>query len=130
MGYYTRYDFSCYEKDGTPVCFRDNKELEKQLIAKFNEIDSSYFDNDVDTIDEFFWDEIKWYDHDEDMKELSVYFPGYVFVLTGQGEDHDDSWRAFYHRGVSEISQARMVYSALESDFAQIAYDIYDDIEG
>lgn len=41
----------------------------------------------------------KWYDHDDDMKQLSEQFPEYYFLLNGQGEDHDDQWRTVYHNG-------------------------------
>jgi hypothetical protein len=44
-------------------------------------------------------DEMKWYDHEEEMVALSLKYPDYVFILDGRGESPDDVWRSFYKNG-------------------------------
>lgn len=55
-------------------------------------------------------DTMKWYDHDDDMMQLSVQFPNYYFLLNGQGEDHEDQWRKVYHNGKIICSQMIRMY--------------------
>lgn len=58
----------------------------------------------------FLEDDMKWYDHDEHMIQLSLEFPDMWFELWGSGEDRDDNWRAVYHNGKSNYSRAELVY--------------------
>jgi len=51
--------------------------------------------------DTLFDEPVKWYDHDKDMRRLSVEHPGVVFILDGEGEDAGDIWRTFYKGGKS-----------------------------
>ena len=48
-------------------------------------------------------DEVKWYEADEDMKELSKAFPDVTFRLHGEGEDHGDVWDYYWLNGHGEI---------------------------
>lgn len=61
-------------------------------------------------------DTMKWYDHDDDMKNLSTQFPEYYFLLSGQGEDPGDKWRKVYHNGKIICNQTiRMYFDEVES---------------
>jgi hypothetical protein len=55
-------------------------------------------------------DTMKWYDHDDDMKQLSMQFPDYYFLLNGRGEEHDDQWRKVYHNGKIVCHQVIKMY--------------------
>jgi hypothetical protein len=44
------------------------------------------------------------------MAEVSKLFPNTVFSLSGEGEDSDDLWRAYFKNGVVKIYQARILY--------------------
>ena len=46
--------------------------------------------------------EAKWYEHNEDMIELSKAFPDLNFCLHGVGEEQFDYWDCYYHNGESE----------------------------
>lgn len=43
--------------------------------------------------------EVKWYEHEDDMIALSKDHPELVWVLDGEGEDQGDVWRKFFYRG-------------------------------
>ena len=44
-------------------------------------------------------DSYKWYDHEEEMKTLSIEFPGILFRLDGEGEDQGDVWVKYFKNG-------------------------------
>lgn len=55
----------------------------------------------------FYSDDVaKWYEHDEDMEDISRSFQEATFKLTGFGEDREDMWYTLYHNGESEEVQA------------------------
>lgn len=60
-------------------------------------------------------DDVKWYYHEEDMKDLSLKFPEIVFVLRGEGEDNDDTWYKYFKNG------------KMQSCYAVITFDEYDE---
>ena len=41
----------------------------------------------------------KWYDADEDLKQLSKKYPDITFSVWGDGEDSEDVWQQFWHAG-------------------------------
>lgn len=51
-----------------------------------------------------------WYDCHEHMTLASIKWPHATFTLNAQGEEHDDTWRAFYHNGRSALVTAKKVY--------------------
>ena len=44
-------------------------------------------------------DIIKWYNHTEDCRKLSMKFPNLLFVVEGIGEYSDDRWREYFLNG-------------------------------
>ena len=128
MGYYTTFTLDCYDNRANSFDISFETELGKALTAVLYEINSSYFDDDFD-LKTLPYQEWKWYDHDEDMVKLSLRFPDYTFILEGIGEENGDLWRTVYHNGQLEQLKVKIVYEMPQSDFAQIVYDIYDDVE-
>ena len=106
MGYYTYFNLRVTE---TPNFFNGksiNNEFELEIAQKLYSIIS---DGDVlpkvpdyDTPLEYVFDDaMKWYDCEQDMKELSKQYPEFYFWLRGDGEESDDYWVACFHNGKS-----------------------------
>lgn len=43
--------------------------------------------------------EIRWYEHEAEMRELSKQFPEVLFELHGEGEQNDDMWYKYFKNG-------------------------------
>jgi hypothetical protein len=56
----------------------------------------------------------KWYDHDEDMREVSKQFPDRVITLYGNGEDADDQWYAYFKNGKMQWCPAIITYDPFD----------------
>lgn len=105
MGYYTRYNLKIWQyNDVQPDLF------DKDKIEWSPEIKEAYtthpgYDYAVDE-DGDSYDEVKWYDHDDDMLEHSRKYPNLVFRLTGEGEESGDQWCTYYQNGKSKTHKA------------------------
>jgi hypothetical protein len=110
MGYSTRfelqYDFSQ----------SDQVELDR-LIEDMNS--GKTFGSHELSLDFSDWESMKWYDYDNDMKELSREYPNVMLVLSGEGEEPGDLWRAWYMNGDSVEVQAVITYP--EPDFTKFS---------
>lgn len=60
------------------------------------------------------YDEVKWYEHDDDMVEISKKFPSMIFKLKGSGEDSGDLWYTLYQNGEYEECLAIITYQSSE----------------
>lgn len=56
----------------------------------------------------------KWYEHDEDMKDVSKKFKHALFELYGDGEESDDFWRNYYYRGAMQEGCGHISYLPLD----------------
>ena len=117
MGYYTVYELEAYENGK-----RINKEREREICAFARECSEITSYMDIYKFEELSSDSIKWYSHDQDLLELSKHFPSVIFELTGEGEDHDDNWIAYYCNGKMEYLHGHIVYDEPTSDFAKEIY--------
>lgn len=52
----------------------------------------------------------KWYDHEDDMLEISRMFPDVTFQLCGEGDEQGDLWEEYYHNGEAERCSAEVVF--------------------
>ena len=52
----------------------------------------------------------KWYDHEEDMKRISLEFPNVLFELYGDGEESDDMWYKYFRNGKMQYCPARIEF--------------------
>lgn len=99
MGYYTDYKVT-----KAPVG------LDATLLSE--ETSYTFYDDG----DEPYADDIKWYNHDEDMKRISLKFPGEEIHLEGVGEEFLDVWIKVYkdgklirkYRGVLEYVEEKL----------------------
>ena len=114
MGYYTFFNLEIYESFedmaaeknclncspiGSEVAKKLNKKLGNQYEEKdleFDQDESPYFEGDV-LNSVLFAEPYKWYEHEEDMCELSKEYPNLFFLLYGNGEESDDEWRMYVH---------------------------------
>ena len=103
MGYYTYYKLE--------ISPRYTKEEELKLtldIAKFFGLRDEVTINTH--FDDFLEEEIKWYDHEENMIELSEKYPNYLFTLSGEGEESGDIWRTYFKNGKCQRVEAKIVF--------------------
>ncbi len=54
--------------------------------------------------------EVKWYERDEVMAKSSKKYPGVVFCLTGDGDENDDMWYAYFKNGKVQYCPAIITY--------------------
>lgn len=94
MGYYTNFELTV-----TP---EPSEELHKYLtVSDYNQLLSYIGAFYRYPTGEYSSSEWKWYNWEDDMLDLSIRFPDYVFRLFGDGEDRDDLWVAFFKNGLS-----------------------------
>jgi len=102
MGYHTRYKLHCLPSQHPD--FYEELTLDGTAVGPYEEGDT-LFDG-----------ECKWYDHDHEMRRLSVENPRIVFILDGEGEDAGDIWRTFYKGGRSYTWRPDVEPPAFEYD--------------
>lgn len=125
MGYYTRYELTLEDtgKYNTSDIVSYMKEMYKESgEEKFYPF--SYDFDDYIGLDKNYYlymcsDECKWYDHTEEMLEMSKRFPNAVFCLYGVGEESEDIWYTYYKNGKSQYCPAKIVFD--EYDESRLA---------
>jgi hypothetical protein len=94
MGYNTKYSVTY---DFENLSDEQIKEIDDCLIKELG-------------IRDFETDWITWYDHTEDMIDISLKFPNVEFELWGRGEEADDLWREHFLNGVCQLVMAEITY--------------------
>jgi len=51
-----------------------------------------------------------WYDHESDMKAISLRYPEIIFQLNGVGEEHLDIWRKYFKGGKVQFATVQITY--------------------
>jgi hypothetical protein len=106
MGYYTYYKLKLHNDTANKV---SNEEIMAQLRTKGS--NAAYaLKTDGET-----QEECKWYEHEEDMADISKLYPGVLFELEGEGESGTDIWKKYFENGKIQRCPAK------------IAYDLYDE---
>lgn len=108
MGYYTKYNLQI-----KPVMNKTTPEIVDAMQKKdlFHYVfDRNYmYDDHTKTVYFDSWEEQKWYDHDEDIEEISKQFPSCVFKLDCYGED-GETWVVYFQNGEHELCEGRIIY--------------------
>ena len=103
MGYYTSFEIKTMDEVSDIVKAAISHEIEAYHLPDYNEWMGGWACYG------------KWYDHEEDLKELSLKFPDVVFEVYGDGEESDDLWYKYFKNG-------RMQYCPCHFEF-----DPYDE---
>ncbi len=112
MGYYTRYDLDITGHNMTDFEFNEYySKVEEDLLKTFEEMD--ILDHAFNKIFES-CNEVKWYEHEEDMREVSKKFSPIMFILSGEGEDNLDSWRKYFLNGKMQECRAKITYDSYD----------------
>lgn len=112
MGYYTYYYGEVYE----------GQVDEKDVALAIANLPEFAFVNkdDIKTIDDVIaFDSMKWYNCVEDMKKVSLQFPGVTIKIHGDGEDSDDMWNAYFKDGKAVVYRAEIFYPYYDEDDLQ-----------
>ena len=112
MGYYTYFKMEMKNLD-------DESNVTEEAVIKTLVKESEWFDwaKEEKYFDNLFWDTLKWYDWEDDMKRVSLSFPNVVFTLTGRGEEYGDHWRYVFYKGKSFYSPGKIVYDEPPASF-------------
>lgn len=118
MGYYTYYSLNYNIPDGAPADTED--QVNKRFVEIFEDGNCSpddlkhYYYSErygwKGAIDTALQEELKWYDHDDEMIALSKEFPEVEFTLDGTGEESDDLWTTYYKNGKAQHAPCQFVY--------------------
>ena len=97
MGYYTQHTMSLENA---------TSEQEEAIIDRLREMEiiGEVLDEDLSC-----YQESKWYDEEEDMKELSKEFPDVHFTVHGEGEENGDIWDHHYLGGKIQRCGAEII---------------------
>ena len=63
-----------------------------------------------------FYQHVKWYEYENDMRSFSKKYPDLIFVVTGEGEDNDDIWKAYFKDGLMFRAKAQIVFEEFSLD--------------
>ena len=120
MGYYTNVHMEIRDCTGKEVDKYNEAFL--PIAYRFYEIWESYRDITSDEFrrdqeayaeeclsDFLDWKEVKWYELDSDMIELSKSYPDFTFIIEGRGEDREDWWIKWWEDGVQNASYAELI---------------------
>lgn len=119
MGYYTYYQTVTVTDKANAIgdCgfnLYDSKISEEDLVKELIEISENdlglNWSNGDYTFDNLLGDNMKWYDHDKHMLELSKRHPELYFRLSGEGEEREDMWEKVYHNGKVYEKQVEFLY--------------------
>lgn len=91
MGYYTRHTLTIVEGD-------DHETDHEKGIAESNDY-MGCFD-----------EEIKWYDHEEDMRKYSKKYPDVLFKIEGEGEESGDLWVEYHKNGRMQRCKGKITF--------------------
>lgn len=103
MGYYTKFDLYVLDRSNSaPLMLSEGEGLAVEIDEALQDItgyDWSIYDPRQPYM--FGGESQKWYDHHENMLELSKRFPLIIFRLEGDGEENGDMWAKWYLDGKS-----------------------------
>lgn len=101
MGYYTRYTLE----------FERCPDSKRKALVEALECENSM--SGYGTLARLCYnqsDEIKWYNHEDDLKRISLKFPKVLFILKGEGEESGDLWVRYFLGGKVQYAQAEIKY--------------------
>lgn len=89
MGYYTQYTMR--KTDSSPT-------VQDVAITLANTNGSDHW---LEILNGSY--DVKWYEHEKDMKEVSLKYPNQVIALHGVGEENGDEWIKYFYNGKCQV---------------------------
>jgi len=105
MGYYT--DFKLDVLDQAPI---GSKTPIEDITKAIDKLDYFRAEGYGESLLNHELDSIKWYDYQDDMKNISSQFPNVLFTLRGEGEENGDIWVAYFKNGKVQQSKAKITF--------------------
>lgn len=103
MGYYTFYELN--------VADCGTERYEDIEVDFYNKFGKKFDLSEEDPFYSLSREELKWYDHENDMIEFSKQHPTVKFELYGDGEDSDDHWVEYFWNGEHQYCGSVIVYN-------------------
>lgn len=94
MGYYTQYSLT--------------------ITPDVPEVWEAVYSDDVMRFALKYGEPCKWYEHEEDMRELSRRFPDVLFKLSGHGEKKGDIWVKYFKNGKMQVCKVRIEFEPFD----------------
>ena len=112
MGYYTHYTLEIVGDALTEVKGIDS---EGKPGSVFVPLDSSKITDEVLALSGYSsFSEIKWYDHETHMRQISRKYKDLLFILRGEGEESGDLWVKYFKNGKMQTARARVEYDKFD----------------
>ena len=102
MGYYTRYELQIESEDPSAEGMIWDHIIDEQGEGFGGRYYGVSRNGDADTC--------KWYEHEDEMKDLSKKFPSALFILSGEGEESGDIWRKYFKGGKMQTCRAVLTF--------------------
>ena len=100
MGYQTSYKLEC-DKPGVVEEVHQDADEDSYIRFAICEDGSTY-------------DACKWYEHEEDMRKISLEHPGVLFFLSGEGEEAGDIWKKYFMDGKMQVAHAQIKFAKFD----------------
>jgi len=97
MEYYTDFTLESYNED---VVIPDGTEYDRETIQDFFNDKKLYA--------------LKWYDHEKDMKLISLANPNVLFHTSGVGEEQGDVWEMKFLNGKSKYIEQKVIMPSFD----------------
>lgn len=105
MGYYTKYNLSI-TKGG---------DEEKKVATDLSKVMGYGPSSDpCEFFEDLLEEPMKWYEHEKDMKAISLKYLYLTFLLEGEGEESGDMWRKYFRNGMSHTITAKIVFEKFD----------------
>lgn len=96
MGYYTYFTLRMQDGSDLPADIDDTFYRETDYEFNSRTLAEGYL-------------HAKWYDWEEQMLKISLYYPTLIFELEGDGESSGDYWICYFHNGSIQKDVLRRV---------------------
>lgn len=106
VGYYTSHKLE-YDLEYRSV---SSKTTEEEIFLYIKEHKNINYALSQTLHNSSFGERCKWYEHQQDMRDMSKKFPKVLFILQGEGEEAGDVWKEYYLNGKMQRAQAQLIF--------------------